>query len=364
MVNQQIVLTYIYLMIYVFLSSGVILYNKWVLSPRYFNFPYPITLTMIHMGFSGAVAVLLIRVFKVMPPVKMTVSIYATCIVPISAFFAASLWLGNSAFLYLSVAFIQMLKALMPVATFIVAVLFGTDHLRCDMFLNMLLISFGVGIASYGEINFSLIGMAYQILGIVAEALKLVLTQILLQRRGLTLNPITTLYYIAPCSLLFLLVPWFFLEKDVLNVDQIQSNVWIFFSNALCALALNIIVFLVIGRTGAVTTRVAGVLKDWILIALSTLVFPESVISGLNATGYSIAICGVILYNYIKIRDFRSLAQHPSDGLPEKVIKDWKQEKKSSEAYNSEATNVPSTGDEEAPLLHPARRIQAGVHSG
>lgn len=39
---------------------------QWVLSPKYFNFPFPITLTMIHMGFSGAVAFLLVRVFKVM----------------------------------------------------------------------------------------------------------------------------------------------------------------------------------------------------------------------------------------------------------------------------------------------------------
>ena len=39
---------------------------QWVLSPKYFDFPFPITLTMIHMGFSGAVAFFLIRVFKVM----------------------------------------------------------------------------------------------------------------------------------------------------------------------------------------------------------------------------------------------------------------------------------------------------------
>lgn len=38
---------------------------QWVLSPKYFNFPLPITLTMIHMGFSGLVAFFLIRVFKV-----------------------------------------------------------------------------------------------------------------------------------------------------------------------------------------------------------------------------------------------------------------------------------------------------------
>ncbi|KAL0381163.1 UNVERIFIED_CONTAM: putative sugar phosphate/phosphate translocator, partial [Sesamum angustifolium] len=92
MINRSLLLTYLYLLIYITLSSGVILYNKWVLSPKYFNFPFPITLTMIHMGFSGAVAFFLIRVFKVVIPVKMTFHVYATCVIPISAFFASSLW--------------------------------------------------------------------------------------------------------------------------------------------------------------------------------------------------------------------------------------------------------------------------------
>jgi hypothetical protein len=112
MISRQLVLTYLYLLIYVCLSSGVILFNKWVLSPKYFKFPFPITLTMIHMAFSGVVTFFLVRVFKVVAPVKMTFQIYATCVIPISAFFASSLWFGNTAYLYISVAFIQMLKAL------------------------------------------------------------------------------------------------------------------------------------------------------------------------------------------------------------------------------------------------------------
>lgn len=224
MINKSILFTYLYLLIYILLSSGVILYNKWVLSPKYFNFPFPITLTMIHMGFSGVVAFFLIRVFKVVAPVKMTLEIYATCVVPISAFFASSLWFGNTAFLHISVAFIQMLKALMPVATLSVAVLAGTDKLRWDVFLNMMLISAGVVISSYGEIHFNVIGTAYQVTGIFAEALRLVLTQVLLQKKGLTLNPITSLYYIAPCSFAFLFVPWYFLEQPGTEVAQIKFN--------------------------------------------------------------------------------------------------------------------------------------------
>lgn len=87
----------------------------------------------------------------------------------------------------------------MPVATFVMAVICGTDKLRCDLFLNMVLVSSGVVISSYGEIHFNVVGTVYQVTGIFAEALRLVLTQVLLQKKGLTLNPITSLYYIAPC---------------------------------------------------------------------------------------------------------------------------------------------------------------------
>ncbi|WOH07415.1 hypothetical protein DCAR_0726845 [Daucus carota subsp. sativus] len=372
MINKSIFFTYLYLLIYILLSSGVILYNKWVLSPKYFNFPFPITLTMIHMGFSGAVAFFLIRVFKVVSPVNMTFEIYATCVVPISAFFASSLWFGNTAFLHISVAFIQMLKALMPVATLSVAVLAGTDKLRWDVFLNMMLVSAGVVISSYGEIHFNVIGTTYQVTGIFAEALRLVLTQVLLQKKGLNLNPITSLYYIAPCSFAFLFVPWYFLEQPGMEVAQIQFNYWIFFSNAFCALALNFSIFLVIGRTGAVTFRVAGVLKDWILIGLSTIIFPESTISGLNITGYAIALCGVVMYNYIKVRDGR-LSQLSLEDIQDRSTKEWKLEKKLYDVYTPDNSNGDNgrTGrgvnsvsdlnvDEEAPLISSLRMSHLG----
>ncbi|KAI3469215.1 hypothetical protein Pfo_025878 [Paulownia fortunei] len=324
MINRSLALTYLYLLIYITLSSGVILYNKWVLSPTYFNFPFPITLTMLHMGFSGAAAFFLVRIFKVVSPVKMTFSIYATCVIPISAFFASSLWYVwyHCLLAYISVAFIQMLKALMPAATFIVAVLCGTDKLRWDVFLNMVLVSVGVVISSYGEIHFNVIGMVYQVTGIFVEALRLVLTQVLLQKKGLSLNPITSSYYIAPCSFIFLFVPWYFLEMRGMEVSQIQ--------------------------TGAVTVRVAGVLKDWILIALSTVVFPESTITGLNITGYAIGIMHLSLStpSILQFYIFGSHLIENPESIPEIITKDWKLEKKSSDLYRPDSTIDDDDGDD------------------
>ncbi|RDY11473.1 putative sugar phosphate/phosphate translocator, partial [Mucuna pruriens] len=336
--TKQHLLTYIYLLVYISLSSG------WVLSTLYFNFPFPITLTMIHMAFSGAVAFMLIRVLKLL-----------RCVFRF----------GNTAYLYISVAFIQMLKALMPVATFLVAVTCGTEKLRCDVFWNMVLVSVGVVISSYGEIHFNVLGTVYQVTGIIAEALRLVLTQVLLQKKGLTLNPITGLYYIAPCSFVFLFIPWYILEKPEMEDPHMQFNFWIFFSNALCAFALNLSTFLVIGRTGAVTIRVAGVLKDWILITISTVLFPESKITGLNVIGYAIALSGVVVYNYLKVRDVHTSQLQSIQDESAKELQTEKREKKADDdGDNKEKTlwnDSISDFDEEAPLMYSSRISHFGV---
>lgn len=52
-------------------------------------------------------------------------------------------------------------------------------------------------------------------------------------------------------------------------------------------------------RTSATTMRVAGVVKDWLLISLSAIWF-KSPLSVLNVVGYAIAFIGVIMYNFFK----------------------------------------------------------------
>ena len=46
----------------------------------------------------------------------------------------------------------------------------------------------------------------------------------LLQKRGLSLNPILTLYYIAPASFCFLSILWIFLEKDAVLAHPMVST--------------------------------------------------------------------------------------------------------------------------------------------
>jgi hypothetical protein len=57
--------TYAYILLYIALSSGQIFFNKWVLSSKEINFPYPLGLTLLHMIFSSVLCFLLTKVLKV-----------------------------------------------------------------------------------------------------------------------------------------------------------------------------------------------------------------------------------------------------------------------------------------------------------
>ncbi|XP_024964374.1 probable sugar phosphate/phosphate translocator At3g14410 [Cynara cardunculus var. scolymus] len=296
--------TYCYILLYIALSSGQIFFNKWVLSSKEINFPYPLGLTLLHMVFSSVLCFVLTKVLKILKVEEgMTLEIYTTSVIPIGAMFAMTLWLGNTAYLYISVAFAQMLKAVMPVAVFILGVAAGLEVMSSRMLLIMCVISFGVLVASYGEININWVGVVYQMGGVVGEALRLIFMEILVKRKGLKLNPISMMYYVSPCSALCLLVPWIFLEKPKMDAQGTWNfQPLVLTLNSLCTFALNLSVFLVIQHTSALTIRVAGVVKDWVVVLLSALLFADTKLTMINIFGYAIAIGGVAAYNNFKLK--------------------------------------------------------------
>ncbi|KAF5728216.1 sugar phosphate/phosphate translocator [Tripterygium wilfordii] len=179
-------LTYAYILLYIALSSGQIFFNKWVLSSKEINFPYPLGLTLLHMVFSSVLCFTLTKVLKIMKVEEgMTLEIYSTSVVPIGAMFAMT---------------------------------------------------------------------------------PLVLTL-----------------------------------------------------NSLCTFALNLSVFLVISHTSALTIRVAGVVKDWVVVLLSALFFADTKLTIINLFGYGIAILGVASYNNHKLKkEARVTSEDPQnpDSIP------------------------------------------------
>ncbi|KAF6153880.1 hypothetical protein GIB67_014667 [Kingdonia uniflora] len=301
---------------------------QWVLSSKQINFPYPLGLTLLHMVFSSVLCFILTKVLKIMKVEEgMTIEIYATSVVPIGAMFAMTLWLGNTAYMYISVAFAQMLKAIMPVAVFILGAAVGLEVMSCRMLFIMSVISFGVLVASYGEMNVNWIGVVYQMGGVVGEAFRLIFMEILCKRKGLKLNPVSVMYYVSPCSALCLFIPWIFLEKPKMDAAGSWSFQPIVLAlNSLCTFALNLSVFLVISHTSALTIRVAGVVKDWVVVLLSAVLFADTKLTFINLLGWNwyvtakLSIAGVAAYNNHKLKKEASRASsnesQEAQGMP------------------------------------------------
>lgn len=253
--------SYTLIVAWIALSALLILFNKWLLTD--YQFAFPVTLTMMHMVFCFTLSAILISLDFV-PAVKMTRPVFLRQIVPIGALFAGTLYCGNAAYLHLSVSFLQMLKALMPTATYACGVLYGLEKPSSRTISIMVVITVGVMIASYGELQFVWTGVILQLIGIATESNRIVLIQRLMQDTGIKMNPIQSMYYICPICFLFLIPLYFIFEHKRLTSQYTiyfltEYNASLLFSmNMFVAFGLNVSVYLLVGNTSALTMNIAG----------------------------------------------------------------------------------------------------------
>ncbi|KAF5834994.1 triose-phosphate transporter family-domain-containing protein [Dunaliella salina] len=305
-VVREVVRSYFYVLLWMSISISVILFNKWLLA--YSGFPFPISLTLWHMAFCTVVGTLAVRVFKVVKSHNMTRRDYIRRVMPIGMLYAGSLWLSNSAYLYLSVSFIQMTKSLMPGLVFASGVFLGTEKFSRGTTLNMLLIAFGVLVCALGEQNLVFKGLVQQLASLQFEAMRLAMVQVLMNSKGLAMNPMQSLYYVSPACFICLFAPFLSVELPHLMTHSDWSfNPSIMLANALTAFVLNLAVFLLIGKTSALTMNIAGVIKDWMLIFFSYYLF-KAPLTRLNLAGYVFCCSGVFVYQYMRLQTVRASA--------------------------------------------------------
>ncbi|KAJ5609173.1 sugar phosphate/phosphate translocator [Penicillium herquei] len=301
----------VYVSVWITLSSSVILFNKYLLD--YANFRYPIILTTWHLTFATIMTQLLARTTTVLDgrkTVKMTGRVYLRAIVPIGLMFSLSLICGNMTYLYLSVAFIQMLKATTPVAVLLATWGMGMAPVNYKTLANVSIIVVGVIIASFGEIKFVMVGFLFQLGGIVFEATRLVMVQRLLSSAEFKMDPMVSLYYFAPICAVMNGAVALFLEVPRVTMEQIYGvGIWILIANAMIAFLLNVSVVFLIGKTSSLVMTLCGVLKDILLVAASMMLW-NTPVTPLQFFGYSIALIGLVYYKLggDKIREYTGQA--------------------------------------------------------
>ena len=259
-------------------------------------------LTTWHMFLATILTQLMSRFTNMLPGVKekkVDSVVWRNQIFPVSVFFAVSLVLSNKAYIYLAVSYIQMLKAFTPVAVLIFSFLLRLEKSSFIEFNIVAIISVGVAMTSLGELNFSYLGFTFQFLAIIAESSRLVLTNILM--KSLKMDPLSTLYYIAPFCCIFIGIACFIFEFPTFPFERLLSFDFfcILLINGIVAFTLNVAVVMLIGSTSALVLTLAGIVKDLLLVFLSTTLF-KSPITQLQYMGYLVALLGLNLHKEYK----------------------------------------------------------------
>jgi len=280
--------------IWMFLSSSVILYNNYLYNTL--DFPFPVFTVTWHLIFAAIGTRVLQRTTNLLDGVKdvnITKDVFLRSILPIGLLFSGSLILSNKAYLYLSVPFIQMLKAFVPVAILLVSFAFRIQEPNKRLAAIVLIISLGVSLASYGELSFSILGFFIQCGAVLFEASRLVMIEVLL--KGMKMDPLVSLHYYAPvCAAINLMILPF--AEGLEPFRQLQRlGPLILFSNAGIAFLLNVAAVFLIGVGSGLILTLAGVLKDILLITGAVLLFGKT-ITALQVFGYSIALAGLIVF--------------------------------------------------------------------
>lgn len=280
--------------IWIVLSSSVIIYNNYLYNTL--NFKYPVFLVTFHLGFAAIGTRVLQRTTNLLDgakDIRMSRDMFVKSILPIGLLFSGSLILSNTAYLYLSVAYIQMLKAFTPVAILLISWTFRLQEPNKKLAIIVVMISTGVALASHGELKFNLFGFLTQAAAVAFESSRLVMIQILLH--NLKMDPLVSLHYYAPvCAVITgFFIPFteglapFYALRDL--------GAFILVTNASVAFLLNVAAVFLVGAASGLVLTLAGVFKDILLISGSVLIF-GSIITPLQIFGYSIALGGLVLF--------------------------------------------------------------------
>ncbi|KAI0881037.1 TPT-domain-containing protein [Annulohypoxylon maeteangense] len=288
---------YYYAVFWILFSNVTILFNKWLIDDA--GFQYPIILTCWHMFIATLFTQFLARKTTLLNSrhgIMMTAPLFMKTIVPIGLLYSGSMIFNNLVYVHLSVPFIQMLKATGPVVTLMVGWLWGVEHPTWSKCGHILLIVFGVVMASAGEIQFSWLGILCQVTGILFESVRVIMIQSLMSSKGLDMDPFVLLYYYAPvCAVtnftLSLTSEW----RTFGWIHIAKVGPWILTLNAFVALLLNIFSILLIGKMSALIYVLLSVLKNILLVTCAVAIW-NTPITPTQLVGYSLALTGLGLY--------------------------------------------------------------------
>jgi hypothetical protein len=290
------------LAIFLFISLCIVLFNKWLYEPTGGDFPFPLFLMVTHQTALYLMTAVLRfipgeRQQRLMPGLSLqwTWASWFRTFVPIGFFQGATLAFGNVALATGTVHMALMIKAVKPVLCYVLALIIGRDTLSVPRLKILSAVSLGCFITIKGDLSTSVAGIVTCLFATSTDACRLILTQGSMQDKKL--DAFTTLAYVSPVSLFFVTPVAVFYEWHKLSARSSRSSdLFAIGLSTLLAIALNIASNTVLSKTNAVVVVLAGIVKDFVLIVISSWMF-SSPVSLMQMAGYGIAVMAMQVYS-------------------------------------------------------------------
>lgn len=193
------------------------------------------------------------------------------------------------------------------------AFLFRLESPSWRLIAIIAIMTIGVIMMVFGEIEFSMLGFVLVISAAFFSGFRWGLTQILLLRNPATSNPFSSIFYLAPIMFLtiFLLaVAVEGLGELLVGLQGLTADKGVVLGSALLlfpgviAFLMTASEFALLKRTSVVTLSIAGIFKEVVTIAAAGLIFDDR-LTPINVSGLFVTIGAIAAYNYIKIGKMR-----------------------------------------------------------
>eukprot|EP00511_Aplanochytrium_stocchinoi_P006909 CAMPEP_0204828794 /NCGR_PEP_ID=MMETSP1346-20131115/6726_1 /ASSEMBLY_ACC=CAM_ASM_000771 /TAXON_ID=215587 /ORGANISM="Aplanochytrium stocchinoi, Strain GSBS06" /LENGTH=367 /DNA_ID=CAMNT_0051958125 /DNA_START=293 /DNA_END=1396 /DNA_ORIENTATION=- len=288
---------------YMVIGPSLILNNKFILKDL--DFKYPMLVSCLGLITTSIVSHLLVRFQFVQLQHRdvVTKDFYLKRIVPVGITLALTLSFGNAVYIHLGVALIQMLKAFTPVIVLMGVVISGIESPSKGVILSVLGIAFGTALNCAGAVDYTFYGLFLMFGAEFFEAVRLVLTQFLLQNKKF--GVIEGQYWLAPASAASLMTLSIFSEWNTISskghISVVFENPQYFFFSATLGLLVNLSSFLVVQTTNSVTLKILGTVRNAGLVIFQ-VIFAGEIITAQQFGAYGLTIVAFGFYNYFKMQ--------------------------------------------------------------
>ena len=302
----------IWIIIWFSLNVSLTLLNKAMMV--FFGFKFPVIMSFIHMLFSSYLGWIISSDFDFIPkndrlkkinehPDYEKKTFFRVCL--LSFIFTLNIIFGNSSLKYCSVAFVQVIRAIIPLTTMVLSIIFLKAQYTLVHYIACLVICIGVAFSCFGEINLTVTGLFVTIFGCFLSSMKSISIKMTLSGE-FELHSLDLLSRISPISA----IEMFFLAistgepQQMKTSNKYEPSIYCFFGvmiSGIIAFFLNLTNFLATAHTSPLTVTIVGCIKQVFTIVLSVIIFDKS-LTKLNWIGIIITTIGSLWYSLIKLQ--------------------------------------------------------------